>query len=101
VTRSGWQLVSTTRGEEALPLAQQERPAVIVLDVRLPGKSGWEVLRELKADHATQDIPVVICTGWEEETRSQVEGADGYLRKPVRYRDFVAALEDVGVKPKK
>jgi CheY-like chemotaxis protein len=95
--RAGLSLVSTSRGEEALDLARKERPALILLDIRLPGMDGWEVLRELKTDPTTTDIPVVLCSALSEEERAIEEGADGYLRKPVQYRDIVAVLEKAGV----
>jgi len=98
--RGGFMLVSTTRGEEALALAQSEKPAVIVLDIMLPGMDGWEVLRLLKSSPATRDIPVVLCSALDEEARGLEAGADGYLHKPVLYRDFLAMLEEVEVLPR-
>jgi DNA-binding response OmpR family regulator len=59
---------------------------------------GRDILHALKADHATCNIPVLMCSGWSEENW-QVEGADGYIQKPVLYRDFLAALISVGVGP--
>jgi len=100
VIRSGCRLVSTTQGEEALALARRERPSVIVLDVGLPGMSGWEVLEVLKADQDTRGIPVVVCSGWDAEIRSREKGVAGYLNKPVRYNDFVEALASVGITPR-
>src|SRR5688572_10645954 len=59
---SGCRALGTTRGENALALARQEKPDVILLDLMLPGMTGWEVLQALRADPMTQPIPVIICT---------------------------------------
>jgi len=98
VTRSGLRMVSAAQGQEALTLARRERPAVVVLDVTLPGMNGEMVLQALKADRATRDIPVLMCSGWSEARNWAEAGADGYLQKPVRYNDFLAALANVGVR---
>ena len=89
---SGFRPISTSSGREALELAQREPPSLVVLDVMLPDIEGWEVLQALKADPATRDIPVLICSGFYEKERSLAEGADGYLQKPVLYDNFVEAL---------
>jgi chemotaxis family two-component system response regulator PixH len=92
---SGFRPVSTASGKEALELAQCEHPSLVVLDVMLPDVQGWEVLQALKADPATQDIPVIICSGFYEKERSVARGADGYLQKPVLYDDFVRVLAEL------
>jgi DNA-binding response OmpR family regulator len=97
--KSGFRLVSTTLADKALMLAQCERPVLIILDIGLSGKNGWEVLRELKADDLTRGIPVLMCSGLDEVTQGREKGADAYLQKPVRYQDFLGALMDIGVMP--
>ena len=94
--QSGHQIVIARPGEEALTLARRERPMVIVLETDVPERAGWDTLRALKADQATRDIPVVICSWLDKEARSLAEGAAGYLRKPVLYRDFLTALACAG-----
>ena len=96
---SGCRMVNTGLGEEAVALARQEKPAVILLDIQLPGINGWEVLWELKAESVTHPIPVLMFSGFDEVERSQAQGATGYLKKPVRYQDFLDALAEVGVRP--
>jgi len=97
VTKCGLQMVSAGSGEEALALARQEKPAVIVLDIALPGMNGWEVLRSLKDNGGTCHIPVVMCSGLEEVRCALREGADGYMQKPVRYGQFLKMMENIGV----
>jgi urea transport system substrate-binding protein len=95
--KSTHQIVFAYSGEEALTLARREKPAVVVLEVGRPGTMGWNVLQALRADQATCNIPVVLCSWWDEEDQGLEEGADVYLRKPILYEDFVAALTDVGI----
>lgn len=94
---SGCRLVSAWQGKEAITLAQQARPSLILLDIVLSGMLGWEVLQSLRADPLTCHIPVVICSALDEADRAQEAGAVAYLRKPVYYQDFVAALKQAGV----
>ena len=97
--KSECQLISTERDEDGLFLARKELPALIILDMMLPGMSSDRVFKALRADPVTRHIPVVIYSslettlfGWEEE-------ADVRLVKPVRYSDFLAALITVGIIP--
>ena len=57
-----------------------------MLDIRLPGLDGWEVLRQIRADQATRELPVIIVSILDEKARGLADGADGYLIKPVRQR---------------
>jgi CheY-like chemotaxis protein len=95
--KSAHPIVFAYLGEDALALAQRENPAAIVLEVGLPGTMGWDVLRLLRAHQATCNIPVVLCSWLDEGDCSLHEDADVYLRKPILYEDFLAALADVGV----
>jgi CheY-like chemotaxis protein len=90
---AGFRVVSAAAGEEALPLARREQPALVLLDIMLPGMSGWEVLARLKADPSTSGIPIVMCSALDEQENARDLGADGYLRKPVHFHDFLAWLQ--------
>src|SRR4030095_3332790 len=70
-------------GEEALTLARALKPAAITLDLMLPGIDGWEVLRRLKADANTRELPVIIVTVVENRELGMALGADDYFVKPV------------------
>lgn len=94
--KCGCRAVSTCFGQEALTLAGQEKPAVIVLDIAMPEMNGWQVLHGLKNNPRTRDIPVVLCAALHEEHRERTDVA-GYLRKPVMYWDFVSTLVEVGI----
>ncbi len=79
--------VKTVRSaEDAQIQLQQQQPDLIVLDVILPGQSGFEFCRKLKADPQTKGIPVVICSTKDTEvdkTWARMGGADAYITKPV------------------
>ena len=83
--------------EEGLPLARREHPALIILDILLPGKSGYEVLRQLKTEAATRDISVLVLSnlGQEQEARTGVGlGAVDYLIKADTTIDAVVKRVD-------
>ena len=84
-------------GVEALEVVRKESPAAVVLEIGLPRRDGWEVLKELKDDPATADIPVVIATAVDDRARGLSLGADAYLRKPIGREELMAALKQVGV----
>jgi signal transduction histidine kinase/CheY-like chemotaxis protein len=90
---AGYQVVIARDGVSVLEEAARLRPAAIVLDVVLPVLDGWEVLRRLKADDATCEIPVVIVSVIDEQELGFALGAVDYLVKPVSRQLLVAALE--------
>jgi CheY-like chemotaxis protein len=87
-------------GIEALALAREERPELIVLDVMLPGLSGIEVLEKLRTDEELKETRVVVITAWSHaEIDAQVAGADRFVAKPFDPDDLstvVAELLGVG-----
>jgi len=90
---TGVRVVTASDGEEALDLARTLRPAAITLDVLMPGTDGWAVLRELKADPATHDIPVVMVTMTDDRELGYALGATEFLTKPVQRGQLVQLLE--------
>jgi putative two-component system response regulator len=86
-------------GERALKIARAApAPALILLDVVMPGMDGYDVCRALKADAATRDIPVVFVTGMSEggdQARGLGLGAVGYLTKPVDAATVMGKLQEV------
>jgi adenylate cyclase len=83
LTREGFEVVTAADGAEGLALARDLRPALITLDVLMPGRDGWSVLSELKGDPALADIPVVMLTIVEEKNRGYALGAVDYMVKPI------------------
>jgi CheY-like chemotaxis protein len=96
---SSHQITFVNPGDDVLALIQREKPAAIVLAADLPATIGWHMLRALKADHVAGQIPVIFCSWLDEEQRGLAEGADIYLRMPILYEDFEAALSHLGLQP--
>jgi CheY-like chemotaxis protein len=83
-------------GIEALALARELRPDLIVLDVMLPGLSGIEVLEALRLDEELRSIPVVVITAWSHaELDAQVAGADRFVSKPFDPDQLSRAVEEL------
>lgn len=92
LTFGGYQVVEVANGEAAMQKAQEERPDLIILDVRMPRMSGYEVCKALKALPATQDIPVVFLSakGQQREVSEGLEvGATAYILKPFAPDDLL------------
>jgi DNA-binding response OmpR family regulator len=82
---AGFRVLEATDGDEALALVGADRPDVILLDIMMPGISGWEVAAALLADHATDRIPIIFITartGVTDRIRAFELGAQAYLMKP-------------------
>ena len=91
LAKEGFDVVTATDGEECLRLARDVHPAVIMLDVLMPGLDGWDVLRELKADAELAHIPVTMITIMDEQSKGFSLGAADYMTKPID-RDRLRAL---------
>lgn len=83
--QDGYAVLKATDGAEAIELARRERPALIFLDVVMPGTNGFAVLRTLRHDPLTRDIPIVMISGNPQATEQfylQRFGADDFMQKP-------------------
>ena len=92
LAKTGYRVSSAAAGPDALAIARRERPALIVLDLMLPGLSGFEVLEQLRVDEATRGIAVLMLTARKEEPdriRGLSLGADDYLTKPFSPQELV------------
>jgi CheY-like chemotaxis protein len=83
LSSAGYLSIRARHGEEAVRLARETRPCAVTLDLVLPGVDGWEVLKRLKSDDVTRDIPVVIISMIENRELGVALGADDYFVKPV------------------
>ena len=96
--RAGFRVATADDGEKGLDRIFASRPDAVVLDLMLPGRSGLEVLRELRGEPATQDLPVVVLTARAAEMDKLLgfeHGADDCLTKPFSPRELVARLQAV------
>ena len=92
---AGYLSIRARHGEEALRLARETRPVAITLDLVLPGMDGWEVLKRIKADAVTRDIPVVIISMMDSRELGVALGADDFFVKPVDRDRLLQRLRDV------
>jgi two-component system, cell cycle response regulator DivK len=87
----GYRTLDARSGEEAVELAGDARPDLILMDIELPGMSGFEALERLRAEEATTEIPVCALTAFamrEDRERCLKAGFDGYLVKPIDVTTF-------------
>lgn len=94
--QGGLNVLTATTGEEALKKISSQQPDIIILDIVLPGCSGYEVCREIKDAVATSKIPIVICStkgGQMDKFWGMKQGADAYLAKPVDQEEFVRTVK--------
>lgn len=91
----GYEVSMCGRGDEVMDIALREKPHLITLDIRLPGKDGFEVLGELKANPETSDIPVVILSIVPDPDRAYRLGAVDYLGKPVDEKRLINTIHSI------
>jgi two-component system phosphate regulon response regulator PhoB len=106
LAKAGYRVSSAAAGPDALAMARRDHPSLIVLDLMLPGISGFEVLEQLRADDATKHIAVLMLTARKDEPdriRGLSLGADDYLTKPFSPQELVlrvmAILRRTGAAP--
>jgi two-component system, chemotaxis family, response regulator PixH len=96
--QAGLSVLDVESAEEALEKVGQYQPNLIVLDVVMGGKSGFELCRTLKADMATKKIPVILCSSKSTEADKMwgdVVGADAYLAKPVDRDELINKVQQL------
>jgi len=93
--RKGYQILIAVDGQEGVNKARQERPDLILMDMSLPVLDGWEATRQLKADAATRDIPIIALTAHamaEDEKRAREAGCDDFDTKPIELPRLLAKI---------
>src|SRR5215813_13610094 len=94
----GYQTLEAETGEEGVQLARDRRPALILMDIQLPGMSGIEAFRELRADPTTRSIPVIAVTASvmaQDRQRIMAAGFDGFQGKPISVRELLATMRGI------
>jgi DNA-binding response OmpR family regulator len=95
LAKRGYTVLETQDGIATLAEARAKHPDLIVLDVMMPGKNGWEVAKELRADPATKDIAILVLTAIGQvmnDMNSPLYGADDYIDKPFEFADLEARV---------
>ncbi|MGB3211157.1 MAG: response regulator [Desulforhopalus sp.] len=93
---NGYKTVTVTEGDKVLSTAIEEKPDLVLLDVILPNKNGFQVCRQLKTNAETKDIKVVIVSSKDQASDKfwgMKQGADDYITKPYEEADLLAAIE--------
>lgn len=93
--KEGFDVIWKMNGRQALEAVQEERPDLVILDVMMPGLTGFEVLEAIKADPELKDTPVIMLTasGQEADTVKGIDmGAADYIVKPFRPAELVARI---------
>jgi CheY-like chemotaxis protein len=86
--KRGYTVMTASDGHKAIELAKKTKPKIVLLDVMMPGKSGWEVARALKQDPETQDVKIVMVSAIGEKTNeitAPIYGADAHVDKPFEF----------------
>jgi len=96
LTHRGYRVLTAVDGDEAVAKASVERPRLVVLDIVLPGKSGFQVCRQLKTDDATRESKVILVSGKDQASDrfwGMRQGADEYVTKPFTSEQLLAAVD--------
>ena len=96
LSRRGYEVVIAPDGEQGLIVAQAEKPALVLMDMSLPGIDGWEATRRLKATPDTQRIPVIALTAHAmagDREKAMAAGCDDFDTKPVDLDRLLAKIE--------
>lgn len=94
--KNGYDVITAPDGEECIKMAAGESPDLILLDILMPGMSGFEVCKRLKRDDFTKDIPVIMLTamiGSDAEAKGVSDGAVSFISKPFDSEDLLAQIK--------
>jgi two-component system cell cycle response regulator DivK len=93
----GYDLVEAEDGEQALTMAEDRRPALILMDVQIPLLDGYEVTRRLKANPELSAIPIIVVTSYAlsgDESKARAAGCNAYVSKPYSARKLLAKIQE-------
>ena len=99
LTRNGFSVAVAENGEDAIEKIKADKPQLILMDVVMPGKNGFQVTRAISRDPDTQDIPIFMCTSKDQETDriwGLRQGARNYLVKPIDETELMSKIAELG-----
>lgn len=91
----GCEVLTADDGNEAMQMAQEESPDLIIMDIMLPGVSGLDLVQTMKRDPALKDIPIIVVTTMAmagDQEKIKAAGADAYLPKPIQVDEFIESV---------
>jgi DNA-binding LytR/AlgR family response regulator len=98
LSAGGFNVEAVADGDQGLEVLWQWKPDLVILDLRMPGKAGWEVMRDIRAHPDTEDLPVILLTAVRDEHSKVLgfrSGADDYLEKPFQALELVARIDRI------
>src|SRR3954471_1233758 len=98
LSKKGYQVLEAVDGNQTLNLARQHHPDLVLLDVMMPGKNGWEVAKELRSDETLKNVGIVMLTAIGErvnEMTSPLYGADDFVDKPFDFEALETKIKTV------
>ena len=95
IVKAGMRLIGATDGEQGLKMIREVKPKLILLDVLMPGRDGWSILKECKTDEEIKYIPVVMVSQMSQEKLASSLGADDYLTKPIDRAKFLKTVSSL------
>ena len=96
LTQGGYRVIAASDGDEALKLVLEQKPSLAILDLVMPGQYGYSIMRRLKENEATRELPVIVLTGRTDPkdiARGLEVGAADYIEKPFQPDDLVARVQ--------
>ena len=96
LSKHGYTVVTAENGEQAIAMARQELPDLIIMDVVMPGTNGFQATRTISREESTRHIPIILCTSKDQETDKiwgLRQGAQGYLVKPADHQELLARIK--------
>ena len=102
LTRRGFHVLTAVDGRQAVALAREQVPHLILMDLGLPVIDGWEATRQLKQDAATRHMPIIVLSAHamtDDREKSLAAGADDFDSKPIRFEQLLGKIESLIPKP--
>ena len=98
LSKNGYQVISANNGKEAINLASEYIPDLVLMDIVMPELNGFQATRQLNREPATSDIPVIMVSAKDQEVDrqwSQKQGASAYVCKPVDEQELIQTINSV------
>lgn len=97
LTVQGYETVENKDGRDVLRMVRETTPQLVIMDIQLPGRSGTDIIREIKADETLSAIPIVAVSAFamdQDERKIRDSGADAYLSKPISVSTFIETVRE-------